>query len=176
MFKKLFKNLAGKPVTSGSPEAMARVVSDEWWRIVDDATNGKNVTNQAAAFRLWAEDRIRSISPADMTRYLEKRNECDNRQWIDRFFSAVLDSIDRDETFANIALQSLKMNHQLITGKLKVSDFTESDLKTLKDTMQRVWAAREQVRTTRKQIAEEPFWDLWGIPKPAKLTAGEVSH
>ena len=180
MFKKLFKNLAGKPVTSGSPEEVARQVSAQWWHLVDeDVAAKKPMTITVAEYRQQIELPTRSMSAEETAGYYKELHRLDNQTWARRYSAAGFTAFDAMLVTQEAAMKSLQLLHDLVAGKIAVSAFNPEDVKMFEAKMREFRNAQKQLQALRLQATEGRFWDIFGIlrpPSPPPAEPGPSDH
>ncbi|MFA5378417.1 MAG: hypothetical protein WC455_21870 [Dehalococcoidia bacterium] len=166
MFKKIYKTLMGKPVTLGSPEEIARQVSAQWWRIVDEVAAGKPMTITVVEYRQQIELPTRSMSAEETAVYYRELHRCDTHEWARRYSAASFTAFDAMLVTQEAAMKSLQLICDLIAGKISVSGLDPEDVAMFERKMREFRNAQTQLQAIRSQAIEGTFWDLFQIPRP----------
>jgi hypothetical protein len=166
MIKKFFQNVMKKTGKPSTPEEIARVVSDEWWRIVDEVAAGKPMTTTVTEYRRRIELPTLSMSAEETAGYYKELHRLDTREWARRYSAAGFTAFDAMLVTQEAAMKSLQLVHDIVAGKIAVSSFNPEAAKMFEGKMHEFRNAQKQLRALRSQAIEGTFWDLFQIPRP----------
>jgi len=175
MTVKTLKRSVEKMFETLSPEEKAKYLSDEWWRVCDEAAIGNDVAAKIADLRQVEKKYVMSLHPMNFIKYCQENRDLDLNEWARRYFCAVISGFEREK--ALISLLRISTEREYRYESIKPEDQRcktwKDDLNMLDDRIELLNKRENAIKKEMDNILAADFWDTNGIERPVYETRPE---
>ena len=157
--EKVFKDL--------TPKETAKYLSDEWWRICEESTTGKDISSKMADLQRFEQKYVMTMNARDYITYVETLWELDVVILGAKFMQNVLGGYTREAMLLSALIKSQeRVRHYVSESTTLSQDKKSRTLIEIDDTIVDYQKRLDTLYQECQDLISRDFWDRRGIPRP----------